>query len=92
MTMAISDRDFTEFATLLAGRAVGAAFSVEVHQRFPRLTVTCCVAADVDYEVPYCRYPGINLHLVDRSDHCWCMTSDPGCASGIVLAMRNPGR
>ena len=90
--MAISDRDFAEIETLLAGGAAGAALSGEFRQRFPGLTLTRCAASDVDHEVPYRRYPGFDLHLVDRSDHCWRMTADPGRATGIVLAARKPGQ
>lgn len=90
--MAITDRDFTEIETLLVGGVAGVSLSVEFRQRFPGLTLTRCAASDVDQEVPFRRYPGFDLHLVDRSDHCWHMTADPGRATGIVLATRKPGR
>jgi hypothetical protein len=92
MIMAITDRDLADIEMLLAGDAAGAAFPAEFRQRFPRLTLTRCAASDVDHEVPYRRYPGFDLHLVDRSDHCWRMTADPGRATGIVLAARKAGQ
>lgn len=92
MIMAITDTDFAEIETLLAGGAASAAFTGEFRRRFPGLTFTRCAASDVDHEVPYRRYPGFDLHLVDRSNHCWRMTADPGRATGIVLAARKPGR
>ncbi len=90
--MAITDRDFAEIETLLAGGGAGAAFSAAFRQRFPGLTLTRCAASDVDQEAPYRRYPGFDLHLVDRSDHCWRMTADPARATGVVLAARKPDR
>jgi hypothetical protein len=35
---------------------------------------------------PFRRHPSFDLHLVDRSDHCWRLTADPARATGIVLA------
>ncbi len=88
--MAITDQDIAEIETLLAGGA-GTAFSIAFRQRFPGLTLTRCAASDVDDEVPYRRYSGLYLYLVDGSDHCWRMTGDPKRATGIVLAARKSG-
>lgn len=91
MTMAITDRDLAEIETLLAGGAAGAVLSDVFRRRLPGLSLTRCAASDVDHDVPFRRYPGFDLHLVDRSDHCWRMTADPVRATGIVLAARKPG-
>jgi hypothetical protein len=91
MMMAISDQDFAEIERLLASGAADAALSAEFRQRFPGLTLTRCAASDLDQEIPYRRYPGFDLYLVDRSEHCWRVTADPGRATGIVLAARKPG-
>lgn len=90
--MAISDRELAEIEGLLNGGAMGAELSTAFRQRFPGLTLTRCAATDVDQVVPYRCYPGFDLHLVDRSEHCWRMTPDPDRATGIVLAARKPGR
>jgi hypothetical protein len=55
-------------------------------RRFPNLSLTRCDASDMDAEAPFRVYPGLNLFLVDASDHCWRITSDPAQATGIVLA------
>lgn len=88
MTMAITDSELKQIETLLAGTAAGAALSDEFRLRLPGLSLTRCAASDVDQEVPFRRYPGFDLYLVDRSDHCWRMTADPVRATGIVLAAR----
>lgn len=88
--MAITDQDLAEIERLL--NAGGAALADEFRRRFPGLSLTRCAASDVDHEAPYRRYPGFDLHLVDRSGHCWRMTADPERATGIVLAARKPGR
>jgi hypothetical protein len=89
--MAISDQELKEIEALLASDVGGSQLVAEFRRRFPGLSLTRCAASDVDQEAPYRRYPGIDLHLVDRSDHCWRMTPDPARASGVVLASRKAG-
>ncbi len=55
-------------------------------KRFPRLSLTRCDLSDIDTETPFRVYSRMSLFLVDASDHCWRITSDPAQASGIVLA------
>ena len=59
-----------------------------IRQRFPWLSLTRCDASDMDAETPFRVYPGLSLYLVDASDHCWRITSDPTRATGLVLARR----
>lgn len=89
--MTITDQDLAEIEQLLSGGAVDAVLAGEFRRRFPGLSLTRCRDSDIDTEAPYRRYPGFDLHLVDRSRHCWRMTDDPACATGIVLAARKPG-
>ncbi len=58
----------------------------DFRRRFPRLSLTRCDVSDMDAENPFRVYPGMSLFLVDASDHCWRITSDPSQATGIVLA------
>jgi len=53
---------------------------------FPSLSLTRCDVSDMDAETAFRVYPGMSLVLVDASDHCWRITSDPSQATGIVLA------
>jgi hypothetical protein len=76
---------------LLAAESVSPPGAGEValadfRRRFPRLSVTRCDSSDVDSETPFRALPGMSLFLVDASDHCWRITSDPASATGIVLA------
>lgn len=86
--MAISETDLHEIESLLGGDSAASELVAEFRRRFPGLSLTRCSASDVDQESPFRSYPGFDLHLVDRSDHCWRMTPDPARASGIVLAAR----
>lgn len=48
--------------------------------------VTLCDASDVSCDTPWATLPGWALHLVDRSSHCWTLTTDPALATGFLLA------
>lgn len=54
--------------------------------QFPALSLTVCDLSDIDSELPFRVYPAMSLFLVDGSDHCWRITSDPAHATGVVLA------
>lgn len=55
---------------------------------FPGLTLTRCDALDMQEETPFRSYPTFDLYLLDASDHCVQLTTDPEAATGIVLAQR----
>jgi hypothetical protein len=86
MTMAITDSELKQIETLFAARAADGGLVAEFRRRFPGLSLTRCAASDLNGEQPYRRTSGFDLHLVDRSDHCWRLTADPARATGIVLA------
>ena len=79
------DLEALDVLLAVAGGPDGAA----LRERFPRLSVTRCDAADLA-ESPYRSYPGFDLHLVNGAGHCWQLTPDPAQATGIVLARRAP--
>lgn len=58
-------------------------------QRFPSVSLTCCDLSDIDSETPFRVFAGMSLFLVDSSDHCVRITSDPARATGIVVAHHN---
>lgn len=83
--MALSENHFAALDSILAAGADTAGLA-DFRRRFPALTVTRCDATDIDIETPFREYPGASLFLVDRSDHCWRITSDPARATGILVA------
>jgi hypothetical protein len=58
----------------------------EFRSHFPGHTLTRCDVSDMGDEEPYRRFPAVHLYLVDGRDHCWHITNDPACATGVVLA------
>ncbi|MGP0061486.1 MAG: hypothetical protein ACLPID_19625 [Beijerinckiaceae bacterium] len=57
-----------------------------LRQQLPGITVTQCAKSDVDMEEPFREYQSFTLYLVDGADHCWRLTSDPGRATGLIVA------
>lgn len=88
--MALTDNQLQSIEALFSGTAAdnGAA---EFRQRFPGVSMTRCDLSDMGGEPPFRRLEGFDLYLVDRSDHCWRLTSDPTRATGIVLAQHEAG-
>ncbi|MGO9438896.1 MAG: hypothetical protein ACLP00_31875 [Terracidiphilus sp.] len=58
-------------------------------QRFPNVSLTRCDLSDIDSETPFRVFAGMSMFLVDSSDHCSRITSDPARATGIVVARHN---
>jgi hypothetical protein len=87
MTMAITDSELAQIEKLIAAADMAqGALAAEFRQRFPGLSLTRCAASDLNGESPFRTTPGFDLHLVDRSEHCWRLTTEPARATGIVLA------
>jgi len=62
---------------------------VGFRRRFPGVSLTRCNLSDIDSETPFRVLAGMSLFLVDSSDHCARITSDPARATGIVVARHN---
>lgn len=86
--MALGVDELTEIERLVAAAEAGASPLPELRKCFPHLAWTRCDASDVS-EVPFRSLPQFDLHLIDGSDHCVQITSDPERATGIVLAARS---
>ena len=91
MTMAITDSEIRQIETLFAARPADAGLADEFRRHFPGLSLTRCAASDMNGEQPYRCHPHFDLHLVDRSDHCWRLTTEPARATGILLAQHKVG-
>ena len=85
--MALSAEDLTKMDVLLGATQTDAPQFSELRSRFPHLSWTSCDASDV-VEAPFRVYEKYEIHLLDSADHCSQITSDPGRATGIILARR----
>jgi hypothetical protein len=86
--MALGPNELTEIDEVLSAPGMDGHALAELRGRFPHLSWTRCDASDVT-ETPFRSYSKFEVHLVDRSDHCVTITTDPDRATGIVLADRS---
>jgi len=86
--MALGADELTEIEQVVASADTGKSPLAELRKRFPHLAWTRCDASDVS-EAPFRSLSRFDLHLIDGSDHCVQITSDPARATGIVLAARS---
>ncbi|AJP72709.1 hypothetical protein [Sphingomonas hengshuiensis] len=88
--MALIEADLAIIDATLAGplgSIEARALTGELRRLLPGLFCMACDAGDV-LEDAWRSYPAFDLHLVDTSDHCTTMTSDPMRANGILLARK----
>jgi len=86
--MALGDNELNEIAQLLAAPGADGELFTELRRRFQHLSWTRCDASDMAEE-PFRSLGKFDLHLVDGSDHCVQVTSDPARATGVILAKRS---
>ena len=86
--MALGADELLAIEAVLSAPDADARGVAQLRGRFPHLSWTRCDASDVT-ESPFRSYSRFDLHLLDRSDHCVQITTDPARATGIVLADRN---
>jgi hypothetical protein len=89
--MALSAEELTEIEQVLSGLATDAPVVAEMKGRFPKLSWTRCDASDV-VEAPYRSSAVYDIHLLNSTDHCSQITSDPAKATGVILAKRKTPR
>ncbi len=84
--MPFTDAEILELESLFADDDRAAQAAADYRRRFPGRTLTRCDASDMGPELPYRQFAGADLYLVDGRDHCWRITTEPGFATGVVLA------
>jgi hypothetical protein len=90
--MSFTDLEIQELESLFAAADAESEVTAGYRRRFPGRTLTRCDASDMGPEVPFRQLTAADLYLVDGRDHCWRLTTDPGFATGVVLARhRRPG-
>lgn len=89
--MALDENELIELEEVITAAGGHESPLPELRRRFPHLALVRCDASDVT-EPPFRSFPQLDLHLIDRSDHCVQITADPTRAIGIVLAARGPSR
>ncbi len=84
--MAIDPTRVAQIDTALASASADAQTAAFLRRLAPGLMVTRVDALDMRDEAPFRVYEKVSLFLIDGRDHCWKITQDPACATGIALA------
>ncbi|ACK52523.1 conserved hypothetical protein [Methylocella silvestris BL2] len=86
--MTLDEQSLGAISAFLATAELDPAALAELRRRFPGLPLSRCDASDVADETPYRSFERCNLYLLDGRDHCVKLTTDPSCATGVVLASK----
>ena len=89
--MAIKAEELLEIETLVAQAPADASPYAALRQKFPHLAWSRCDASDV-LEEPFRSFSAYDLHLLDVTNHCPTVVTDPEAAMGFILAARSPGQ
>jgi len=84
--MTIAPAQLSQMDAALATAEANAEALAVLRQLAPGLMVTRCDAIDMRDESPFRVYAKCSLYLIDGRDHCWKITQDPDCATGVALA------
>ena len=86
--MPLSEEAIAGIETLLGAQRLEPAALAAFRQQFPSLSFTRCDLSDLGVEEPFREFPRFSLFLLDTSDHCSRLTSDPARATGLVVAAK----
>jgi hypothetical protein len=86
--MGLTVQDLSTLDEVLADHEAAPDISVRIRKRIPGLVVTRCDESDLGADIPFRTYPRYQLFLVDGSNHCWTVTSNPDSATALLLARR----
>ncbi|QSA99310.1 hypothetical protein [Methylococcus sp. EFPC2] len=84
--MAIATNALDEIRGLLEGEGSSAERVANLRKAFPGLSLTRCDAGDMDTETPILETAGFAVYLIDTSEHCVRITTQPEAATGLILA------
>jgi hypothetical protein len=89
--MAINAEELHEIEALLDGAEADSSLLTALRLKFPHLKWSRCDASDV-IEQPFRSFAAYDLHLMDVSNHCPVVVTEPSAASGAILAVRSVTR
>ncbi len=84
--MAIATTALDDIRLLLEGDGSVAERIASLRRAFPGLSLTRCDASDMDTETPVLQTAGFDVYLIDTSEHCVRITTQPEAANGLILA------
>ena len=84
--MAISADALQQIRSLLEGDGSAAERIASLRKSLPGVSLTRCDASDMDAETPVLETAGFDVYLIDTSEHCVRITTQPEAATGLIVA------
>lgn len=84
--MALTTEALETIRGLLEGPAPAAERCASVRSSFPGISLTRCDWSDMDAEKPVFETMEFAVFLIDTSEHCVRMTTNPAVATGLIVA------
>ncbi len=84
--MAISVDALDQIRSLLESDGPVAERIASLRKAFPGVSLTRCDASDMDAETPVLETARFDVYLIDTSEHCVRITTQPETATGIIVA------
>lgn len=87
--MAISADALNQIRSLLEGDGPVAERIASLRKALPGVSLTRCDASDMDAETPVLETAGFDVYLIDTSEHCVRITTQPDAATGLIIAEKH---
>jgi hypothetical protein len=84
--MAITADALDQIRALLESEGSTAERIAGLREAFPGVSLTRCDASDMDTETPVLETAGFDVYLIDTSQHCARITTQPEAATGLIVA------
>ena len=82
----IDQQEIDSIANYVSEQGLSEDVLVALRKQYPGKHFTWCMDDDINSDHPVVQREDFAIYLVDSSDHCSKLTSDPASASGYVLA------
>ncbi len=87
--MAIAATALDEIRALLEGEGSAYERIARLRSAFPGVSLTRCDASDMAAETPVLQTAAFDVYLIDTSEHCVRITTQPESATGLILAEKH---
>ena len=86
--MALPPAALDNLRAILESDATTAERIASLRQNLLGISLTCCDASDMDAETPAFETADLAVYLIDTSEHCVRLTTNPAAATGLIVAQK----
>lgn len=87
--MALAANSIDQIRSLLEGEGSASERIANLRKAFPGISLTRCDASDMDNETPALQVGNFDVYLIDTSEHCVRITTQPEAATGLIVAEKH---